>query len=146
MTMIKNCPVFFKQNFQFQQNILSEYNKQVLDYQFRYNLCHPISHIWRHNLYKRTFFFYKNGCSFSIQISVVRFIYAGTNRTFTFYGSLFSAFSHFSREFIQQAVQEKNIRDSFPALTVSAETLRTWCSLPDFRFPPRSPAPSLPAQ
>lgn len=139
-----NCPDFFKQNFQFQEKISSDYLDQVLKFQSRYNQRHQGSPIWRHGLYTRTFFFYSNGRSLSVEIQIVRFIYAGTNLTFTFYGSLFSAFSHFSREFIRQAVHEKNSPDSFPALTVSSETLEIWANLPDFRFPPRNPAPDIP--
>lgn len=139
-----NCPDFFKQNFQFQKKFSSEYHSQVKKFQNRYNHLHPDSHIWKHGLYTRTFFFYRNGLSFSVEIQIVRFVYAGTNKTFTFYGTLFSAFSHFSREFIRQAVREKNSPDSFPALTVSIETLAAWEALSDFRFPPRIPAPDIP--
>lgn len=139
-----NCSDFFKQNFQFQEKFSSEYHDQARKFQLRYNQHHPGAPIWRHGLYTRTFFFYRNGCPFSVVIQIVRFIYAGTSQTFTFYGSLFSAFSHFSREFIQQAVYEKNSLDSFPALSVSSETLEIWAGLPDFRFPPRVPAPDIP--
>ncbi len=143
--MIKNYFNFFKQNFQLQQKIASEYEHQVRNFQLRYNDRHPKSHIWRHMLYTRIFFFYHDGVAFSVEIRLVRFIYAGTSHTFTFYGSLFCAFTHFSTSFIRQAVAEKEVPDSFPALTVPEIVLNVWAGLPPSGFSPRVPTPPLTA-
>jgi len=117
----------------------------VQNFQFRYNQAHPNARIWRHMLYKRTFFFFRDGIAFSVQVTLVRFVYAGTSRTFTFYGDLFCAFSHFSSEFIRQAVAEKDIGDSFPALTVPEVVLNVWGSLPPSGFRPRTNPPDITA-
>ena len=116
---------FFKHNFSFQQKISSVYNRQALQYQFEYNKKHPDKHIWRHLLYRRTFYFLRHGVYFSVQIEIVRFKYAGTNSTFTFYGDLFLAFSRFSSQFVRQAVSE-GIEGRCAASIVSKETLKRW--------------------
>lgn len=118
----------FKQNFSFQSEIASLYEREAKAFQFRHNLSHPESLIWRHLLYRRTFFFFRNGSSFSVQVELVRFRFAGTNRTFTFYGSLFCAFSHFSKELISQAAAQKDDPFSPAATLVSRETLSRWVS------------------
>lgn len=95
-------------------------------FQKEYNLKHPGMHIWRHILYRKTFRFFLNGQIISLDLEIVRFIYAGTNRTFTFYGSFFLPFFHFTKEFMRQAVRSP---DTLPALDVSAETIRRWTRL-----------------
>lgn len=117
---------FFKQNFLFQEKISSSYNQQALRFQFRHNQKHPDRRIWRHLIYRRTFYFFRNGEYFSVQIELVRFRYAGTNRTFTFYGDLFLPFSRFSSCFVRQAVSETGCIDGPAASVVSPETLRQW--------------------
>lgn len=141
--MIKKYSELFKQNFDFQSKISSGYEREVKKFQFCYNQAHPDARIWRHLLYERTFFFFRDGIAFSVQVTLVHFVYAGTSRTFTFYGTLFCAFSHFSTEFIRQAVAEKDLRDSFPALTVPEVVLNVWASLPPSGFRPRSNPPVL---
>ncbi len=116
---------FFKHNFSFEQKISSEYNKQAVQYQFLHNLKSPDRRIWRHLLYRRTFYFQRDGVYFSVQIEIVRFKYAGTNTTFTFYGDLFLAFSRFSSQFVRQAVSE-GTNGRFAASIVSKETLTRW--------------------
>lgn len=143
--MIKKYSELFKQNFDFQSKISSDYERGTQNFQFRYNQAHPNARIWRHMLYKRTFFFFRDGIAFSVQVTLVRFVYAGTSRTFTFYGDLFCAFSHFSSEFIRQAVAEKDLGDSFPALTVPEVVLNVWGSLPPSGFRPRTNPPDITA-
>ncbi len=116
---------FFKHNSSFEQKISSEYNKQAIQYQFDYNKKHPDRHIWRHLIYRRTFYFLRDGVYFSVQIEIVRFKYAGTNSTFTFYGDLFLALSRFSAQFVRQAVKE-GMNGSGAASIVSKETLKRW--------------------
>jgi len=117
---------FFKYNFHFQNNLSSCYAQQAHAYQLKYNRKHPGQRIWRHMLYKRTFYFFLNGRYISIEIEIVRFRYAGTNTTFTFYGTLFCAYSHFSAQFIKHAVFSSDELFSPSALTVSVKTLNSW--------------------
>lgn len=117
---------FFKQNFSFQEQISSSYSRQALNFQFKHNQKHPDKRIWRHLLYRRTFYFFRNGEYFSVQVELVRFRYAGTNCTFTFYGNLFLAFSRFSSSFVHQAVSESDSIDGLAAPVVSRDTLKQW--------------------
>lgn len=133
--LMKNS-AFFKQNISFQQKISSSYDSQALRYQFQHNQRHPDRRIWRHLLYRRTFYFLHNGCYLSVQIEIVRFRYAGTNSTFTFYGNLFLAFSRFSSGFVHQAISEADTLDGPASIVVSRETLRRWQSA---RCQPSSP-------
>ncbi len=139
--MIKHHIEFCKKNFQFQQTIQKQYDKEAKNFQYEHNRRHPGRHIWRHVLYTRTYFFYVNGIQLSVEVTIVRFIYAGTGSTFTFYGSLFSAFTAYSLGFIQTAVSEMDDRLSAAALAVSAETLKSWASLPPGGFTPRRKCP-----
>lgn len=131
---IMNHNEFFKQNFLFQRNFHIQYEKEARSFQSHYNSVHPSHRIWRHQLYLRTFFFYRNGISFSIQVRVVRFIFAGTGKTFTFYGSLFSAFSRFSKELISQVVSDHTAPFSTTSSLVSSETAAHWKALWGSRF------------
>ncbi|MGN0398785.1 MAG: hypothetical protein ACI4EO_01540 [Blautia sp.] len=131
---IMNHNEFFKQNFLFQRNFHIQYEKEARSFQSHYNSVHPSHRIWRHQLYLRTFFFYRNGFSFSIQVRVVRFIFAGTGKTFTFYGSLFSAFSRFSKELISQIVSDHTDPFCTAASLVSSETAAHWKALWGSRF------------
>ena len=117
---------FFKHNSHFQNKISSSYSKQATVYQSEHNQKHPQQRIWRHMLYKRTFYFSLNGRNVSVEVEIVRFRYVGTNSTFTFYGSLFCAYSHFSVEFIKEAVSSSGELLSQSALTVSIKTLNCW--------------------
>lgn len=118
---------FFNPHFYDQlQDISSDYDKQARTFQKEYNFKHPGMHIWRHILYRKTFRFFLSGQMISVDVEIVRFIYAGTNRTFTFYGSFFLPFFHFTKEFMCQAVRSP---DTLPALEVSAETIRRWARL-----------------
>lgn len=117
---------FFKYDSGFQKNISSCYARQAAAYQSKHNQKNPGQRIWRHMLYRRTFYFYLNGRHISVRIEIIRFRYAGTNTTFTFYGTLFCACSHFSAEFIKQAVSSSDELLSPSALTVSVKTLNCW--------------------
>ena len=102
-----------------QADISSDYDRQAREYQCRHNRKHPHERIWRHILYRRSFFFYREGQTVSISVEIVRFIYAGTNKTFTFLGSLFRAFSRFPWEFLRVATASPQ---SPAAFEVCAET------------------------
>jgi len=117
---------FFKYNSKFQENISSCYDQQAAFFQSKHNKNHPEQRIWRHMLYKRTFYFSINGRHISVEIEIVRFRYVGTNKTFTYYGTLFCAYSNFSTGFIKQAVSSSNDLLSPSALTVSVKTLNCW--------------------
>ena len=117
---------FFKHNSHFQSNISECYARQAAVYQSKYNRKHPRQHIWRHMLYKRTFYFYLYGRHISVEVEIVRFRFAGTNVTFTFYGTLFCAYTHFSTQFIKQAVSSSDELLSPSALIVSVKTLKCW--------------------
>lgn len=117
---------FFKYDLDVQNKFSSLYAREAVIYQSKYNRKHPDRHIWRHLLYRRTFYFFLNGRYISAQIEIVRFRHAGTNRTFTFYGTLFCPYSHFSSDFIKQAVSGSKQPDNPAALTVSVDTLKCW--------------------
>ena len=74
----------------------------------------------------------KSNFAVFVDLENVRFIYAGTNSTFTFYGSLFLPFFRFPLESMRQAV-------SFPsgiaAMEVSADTVSRWSKLDLFHDP-----------
>jgi len=91
---MKNKELFMHNN-HFQYNISSCYAQQVAAYQADYNRKNPDHRIWRHMLYKRTFFFFSGGRYISVEIEIVRFRFAGTNNTFTYYGTLFCAYTFF---------------------------------------------------
>ena len=112
--------------FQFRQHISDEYDRQARAFQKEYNLSHPDQHLWRHILYKRTFRFFKNGQAIPVDLEIVRFIYAGTNSTFTFYGSLFLPFFRFPITFMEQAVCSPS---GTAAMEVSADTVSRWGNL-----------------
>lgn len=84
----------------------SQYDKECQAYQMTYNQRHPGAHIWRHLIYSRTIHFLRNGADITCVIRIVRFIFAGTNSSFTFYGSLILPRTHFSfpmlRDWIRQ--------------------------------------------
>jgi len=117
---------FFKHDFEFQKNISLHYDRKAMAFQSEYNRKHPGKRIWRHLLYKRTFYFYLHRRYISVEVEIVRFRYAKTNNTFTFYGSLFCAYSHFSAGFIKQAVSSSDDLLSPSALAVSVKTLNGW--------------------
>lgn len=136
--MIMRNKDFFKPFLDFQRHISALYERETRSFQFRYNAAHPDCHIWRHMLYQRTFYFYSGGRHISAHIEVLRFRYAHTSRTFTFYGSLLCPFSHFSADFIRQAVAEAGLLFSQTASLVTADTVRRWAhSMPV--LPPTSP-------
>lgn len=118
--------IFFKYNSKFQKIVSSCYARQANAYQTKFNRMHPEKRIWRHMLYQRTFYFSLNGRHICVAVELVRFRYVGTNATFTFYGTLFCAYSHFSTEFIKQAVSSSDELLSPSALTVSINTLNIW--------------------
>ncbi len=124
--MIMKNKDFFKPFLDFQLHISERYEQEARDFQRKYNASHPDCHIWRHMLYTRTFYFYHEGQYISVRIEVLRFRYAHTFRTFTFYGSLLCPFSHFSTSFIRQAVAEADLLFSQTASLVSTDTLRRW--------------------
>ena len=103
--------------------IATDYDRQARDYQRRYNRTHPQSHIWRHILYKRTFLFFREGRTVSISVEIVRFIHAGTHKTFTFLGNLFLPFSHFPLEFLRMATESPASPASYE---VCSETILRW--------------------
>lgn len=122
---------FFKQNFTFQKKIILQYKEEARDFQQRHNLAHPRHRIWKHRYGLRTFYFYVKGTPVRVRVKILRFRYAGTNRTFTFYGSLFCAFSSFSRALMEEAVAQDKVRLLLGDLCTlfSPETLSRWKSL-----------------
>lgn len=143
-----NPTIFFKHNFSFQQKIISLYNRQACSFQYLYNREHPQHRIHRHMLCPRTFHFFHAGQHLLLPLCLVRFRFTGTNRTFTFYGSLFIPFSRFSLDFIRQAVSEARSLCGPASTSVSSETVSRWAGMtldptehtPSPSFPP-SPAP-----
>lgn len=125
-SMIMKNKDFFKPFLDFQQHICALYEQEARNFQLRYNASHPDCHIWRHMLYQRTFYFYSGGHHICVCIEILRFRYAHTFRTFTFYGSLLCPFSHFSADFIRQAVAEAGLLFSQTASLVTTDTLRRW--------------------
>lgn len=119
---------FFKHNFSFQEKIASHYRQEVYQFQNKHNSSAGSDRIWRHQLYPRTFYFFRNGIAFSVRIYLVRFIYAGTSRTFTFYGTLFCAFSRYSKEFISSVLSEGGNKYGDASCLVSVETASRWVS------------------
>lgn len=120
---------FFKQNFAFQKKIILKYKYEAQDFQQQYNLAHPQRRIWKHRYGLRTFYFFVQGSLIYVRVKILRFRFAGTNRTFTFYGSLFCAFSRFSRDFMAQAVAQAGFLFSALSTLLSPKTLSRWASL-----------------
>lgn len=118
------CKRFFSKTLQ--NEISASYDEQARRFQKNYNTMHPDAHIWRHILYERTFIFYRNGQVLSVRVEIVRFIFAGTNKTFTYLGNLFRAFSCFPWEFLNAVVHDP---ESSVALEICAETLIRWKKL-----------------
>ena len=129
--------IFCKKNLSIQQNISSLYNRLAVKFQYEHNQRQPHQRIWRHMLYPRTFFFFLHGTVISVQVEIVRFRFAGTNRTFTYYGPFFLPYSKFSRPFIHAALRADDMDTESPSLMVSCDTLASWRSR-FFRFLPAS--------
>ena len=55
-------------------------------------------------LYERTFHFLRGGILLTVKVEMVRFIHVNSNRTFTFYSSLFLPRTSYAREFIRTAI------------------------------------------
>ena len=70
-------------------------------------------------VYSRIFYFLKDGDPISVPIKLVRFIIAGSNTTFTFYGSLFLPRTNYSVPLL------KNWIDYEPAF-LSPVVCNTW--------------------
>ena len=62
------------------------YDAEVSQFQHSYNEKHPLQHIWRHIISKRRITVLYESEDVSVVIQVVRFVYARTSQTFTFYG------------------------------------------------------------
>ena len=62
------------------------YDAEVSQFQHSYNEKHPLQHIWRHIIAKRRITVLYESEDVSVVIQVVRFVYAHTSQTFTFYG------------------------------------------------------------
>ena len=103
--------------------VQSRYDRAAKDFQYRHNQTPGARRIWRHMICRRTFLFLLSGRLVSVTIEIVRFVYAGTHQTFTFYGDLFVPRSHYPVEFIRNAIAD---RRSDYALCVSTATLRRW--------------------
>jgi len=116
----------FKNNLNFQHIFSSCYAKQAAAYQAEYNQKNPRQRIWRHMLYKRTFYFFLDGRHVSVDIEIVRFRHARTNNTFTYYGTLFCAYSFFSVQFKRHAVCSSDELLSPSAVIISVKTLNCW--------------------
>lgn len=108
------------------------YDKEARSFQAAYNKRHPGRHIWRHILYTRTLYFFRDREHISVCVEIVRFRFAGSSRTFTFYGSLFASFSRFSAEFIRQAVSERDSPCGMASSVVHPSTIRRWGMAPGF--------------
>ena len=128
LSMIMKSKEKIKYFLKFQQKKQSDYNKQVLKYQYIYNTKHEKNHIWRHSIYKRTIYFFLDGERVSVQIEIVRFRYAKSpNTTFTFYGTLFCGRCHYSSEYIKNVIFSKTDPFHSPASNyVSVRTIIRW--------------------
>ena len=112
---------------QLQDEIQARYNRLARSYQYKHNTSHPDGRIWRHMLCTRTFTFFRSGTAVEITVEIVRFIFAGTHHTFTFYAGLFLPFSRYAAEFVRSAI---SLPESGAALCVSRETICRWKRLP----------------
>ncbi|MEE1042160.1 MAG: hypothetical protein U0L10_15845 [Lachnospiraceae bacterium] len=97
-------------------------------------------------LYERTFHFLRGGILLTVKVEMVRFIHVNSNRTFTFYSSLFLPRTSYAREFIRTAISSPSSEARF---FVSAGTLRHWESTCSSFFPAQQdhncpPRPFLP--
>ena len=107
-----------------QAEISKGYDLQARKFQNDYNDKQTQNHIWRHALYKRSICFQRDGMKLPVTIEIIRFIVAGTSKTFTFYGNILIPYLRFAREFIKTALSSP----SDTALEVSEETLQRWVS------------------
>lgn len=124
----------------FQSEIPSLYYRESLRFQETHNAKETAHRIWRHGLYHRVFRFFLHGCLVCVEVSLVRFLYAGTNRSFTYYGSLFLPYTSFARDLILSALSD----GAEEAFLVSSDTIHCWKqSLPSpRRTMEHKPAPS----
>lgn len=109
--------------------IQHHYNQQVLEFQFKHNLMNPSQKIWRHILCRRAISFLINGNEVAVIITVVRFVYARSTTTFTFYGSLLLPRTHYSFPLLKRWIGMR------PAM-LSQDVENRWISFmayPDFR-------------
>ncbi len=134
---MKNREIF-KDNFSFSNKISACYDQEARKFQKEYNRSHPGCHIWRHVLSRRTFFFCSHGHHFAASVEIVRFLFAHSNRTFTFYGSLFLPGSPFPVQFVQQALAESYDPCGSASSLVHPCTLRRWGSV-SHAAPPQEP-------
>lgn len=128
-----------------QSEISSRYHREAVRFQHLHNSTRPGNRIWRHMLYERVFHFLRGGVLLTIRVEMVRFIYVGSRRTFTFYGSLFLPRIRYARESILAAVSSSGSQ-SLSFLT--RDVLRRWkkaCALfPLVQDHNCAPRPSLP--
>ena len=125
--------------------ISSRYQKEAVRFQHLHNSSHPEDRIWRHMLYIRTFHFLSGGVLLTVKVEMVRFIYVNSNRTFTFYSSLFLPRTSYVREFIRTAISSPASEARF---FVAIGTIRRWESTCASFFPAQdhncAPRPALP--
>lgn len=110
-----------------QAAIRSRYARLAFSFQHSHNASHPDRRIWRHMLCPRTFIFFRSGETVKVTVDIVRFIYVGTHRTFTFYADLFLPFSRYPAELVRSAI---SLPKSDQAFCVSRDTLSRWRRLP----------------
>lgn len=113
------CKPYFSS---FQLEIPSLYYRESLRFQEAHNASGSAQRIWRHGLYRRVFRFFLHGSLVCVEVELVRFLYAGTNRSFTYYGSLFLPYTSFAKELISSALSD----GAEEAFLVSSDTIRRW--------------------
>lgn len=103
--------------------IANKYDLEARQFQKDYNRKHPDKHIWRHILHKRKFIFIVDGERVTVCVEIVRFRIAGTNRTMTFYGTMFLPYKSYSTLFVKLAINNPN---EPPFEQISLRTIKKW--------------------
>ena len=97
------------------------YDAEVSQFQHSYNEKHPLQHIWRHIIAKRRITVLYESEDVSVVIQVVRFVYAHTSQTFTFYGTLLLRRTHYAFHLLRKWIGSR------PA-NLSRDVEKRWAS------------------
>lgn len=108
------------------ERISELYDQETRKFQKAHNHKNLDSHIWRHILHRRTFYFNVKDTIVAVSVEIVRFRVAHTNLTFTFYGSLFLPYTSHSRQLISNVVDNPTCGT---ALLFDTATVQGWTAL-----------------
>ena len=97
------------------------YDAEAKRYQIDYNRKNPSHRIWRHILARRKITTLYESEDITIEIIVVRFVFAHTSQTFTFYGTLLLRRTHYAFHLLQEWIGMRPAR-------LSRDVEKCWAS------------------